>query len=77
MSHKTAATVGHTIGIDSGKNTLHLIGLAGRTFIPQSPEEHKLLLSRLKTYRTLRLWTCLLRRRRCSWFTCLVSGRER
>ena len=27
MSHKTAATVGLTIGIDTGKNTLHLIGL--------------------------------------------------
>jgi len=27
MSHKTAATVAHTIGIDPGKNTLHLIGL--------------------------------------------------
>jgi hypothetical protein len=28
MSHKTAVTVAHTIGIDTGKNTLHLIGLA-------------------------------------------------
>src|SRR6202007_532969 len=28
MSHNTAATVAHTIGIDTGKNTLHLIGLA-------------------------------------------------
>jgi transposase len=27
MSHKTATTVAHTIGIDTGKNTLHLIGL--------------------------------------------------
>ena len=27
MSHKTAATVAPTIGIDTGKNTLHLIGL--------------------------------------------------
>ena len=27
MSHKTAATVAHTVGIDTGKNTLHLIGL--------------------------------------------------
>src|SRR6201998_3632009 len=27
MSHKTAATGAHTIGIDTGKNTLHLIGL--------------------------------------------------
>ena len=27
MSHKTAATVAQTIGIDPGKNTLHLIGL--------------------------------------------------
>ena len=27
MSHKTAATVAHTIGIDTGKNTLHLVGL--------------------------------------------------
>jgi hypothetical protein len=27
MSHKTAASVAHTIGIDTGKNTLHLIGL--------------------------------------------------
>jgi hypothetical protein len=27
MSHKTAATVAHTIGIDTGKNTLHLNGL--------------------------------------------------
>ena len=27
MSHQTAATVAHTIGIDTGKNTLHLIGL--------------------------------------------------
>src|SRR6202030_146171 len=27
MSHKTAATAAHTIGIDTGKNTLHLIGL--------------------------------------------------
>ena len=27
MSHKTAATVVHTIGIDTGKNALHLIGL--------------------------------------------------
>src|SRR4029078_6895660 len=27
MSHKPAATVAHTIGIDTGKNTLHLIGL--------------------------------------------------
>ena len=27
MSHKTAAAVAHTIGIDTGKNTLHLIGL--------------------------------------------------
>src|ERR1700693_4705948 len=27
MSHKTAATVAHTIGIDTGKNNLHLIGL--------------------------------------------------
>jgi len=27
MSHKTVATVAHTIGIDTGKNILHLIGL--------------------------------------------------
>jgi len=27
MSHKTTASVAHTIGIDMGKNTLHLIGL--------------------------------------------------
>ena len=27
MSHKTAATVAHTIGINTGKNILHLIGL--------------------------------------------------
>jgi hypothetical protein len=27
MSHKTAATFAPTIGIDTGKNTLHLIGL--------------------------------------------------
>jgi hypothetical protein len=27
MSHRTAATVARTIGIDTGKNTLHLIGL--------------------------------------------------
>jgi transposase len=27
MSHKTAATVARTIGIDTGKNALHLIGL--------------------------------------------------
>ena len=27
MSHKTAATAARTIGIDTGKNTLHLIGL--------------------------------------------------
>ncbi len=27
MSHKTAATVAPTIAIDTGKNTLHLIGL--------------------------------------------------
>jgi transposase len=27
MSHKTAATGADTIGIDTGKNTLHLIGL--------------------------------------------------
>ena len=27
MSHKTAATVAQTIGIDMGKNILHLIGL--------------------------------------------------
>jgi transposase len=27
MSHKTAVTVAHTIGIDTGKNPLHLIGL--------------------------------------------------
>ena len=27
MSQKTAATVARTIGIDTGKNTLHLIGL--------------------------------------------------
>jgi hypothetical protein len=27
MSHKTAATVARTIGIDTGKDTLHLIGL--------------------------------------------------
>ena len=27
MSHKTAATAAQTIGIDTGKNTLHLIGL--------------------------------------------------
>jgi hypothetical protein len=27
MSHKTAATVAHTIGFDTGKNTLYLIGL--------------------------------------------------
>ena len=30
MSHKTAATVAHTIGIDTGKNTLHLIGSTTR-----------------------------------------------
>ena len=30
MSHKTTATVAHTIGIDTGKNTLHLIGLDDR-----------------------------------------------
>ena len=29
MSHKSAATVALTIGIDTGKNTLHLIGLDG------------------------------------------------
>ena len=27
MSHNTAATIAHTIGIDTGKNTLHLVGL--------------------------------------------------
>src|ERR1700752_64002 len=27
MPHKTAATIANTIGIDTGKNTLHLIGL--------------------------------------------------
>ena len=27
MSQKTATTVAHTIGIDTGKTTLHLIGL--------------------------------------------------
>ena len=27
MSHKTAVTVAQTIGIDTGKNTFHLIGL--------------------------------------------------
>jgi hypothetical protein len=27
MSHKTAATAAHAIGIDTGKNTRHLIGL--------------------------------------------------
>ena len=27
MSHKTAPTVAHTIGIDTDKNTLHLVGL--------------------------------------------------
>src|SRR5712671_6054287 len=27
MSHKTAATVAHTFGIDTGKNILHLIGI--------------------------------------------------
>src|SRR6202047_3232807 len=27
MSQKTPATAAHTIGIDTGKNTLHLIGL--------------------------------------------------
>src|ERR1700694_1493126 len=27
MSHQTAATVAHTIGIDTGKNIMHLIGL--------------------------------------------------
>jgi transposase len=27
MSHKTAATAVQTIGSDTGKNTLHLIGL--------------------------------------------------
>jgi hypothetical protein len=30
MPHKTAATVAHTIGIGTGKNTLHLIGLDDR-----------------------------------------------
>jgi transposase len=30
MSHKTAAAVAQTIGIDTGKNTLHLIGLDDR-----------------------------------------------
>ena len=30
MSHKSATTVAHTIGIDTGKNTLHLIGLDDR-----------------------------------------------
>jgi hypothetical protein len=38
MSHKTAATVAHTIGIDTGKNTLHLIGLDdqwGQSFCPR------------------------------------------
>ena len=27
MSHKTAATVAPTVGIDTGEKTLHLIGL--------------------------------------------------
>ena len=27
MSHKIAAAVAHTIGVNTGKNTLHLIGL--------------------------------------------------
>jgi transposase len=30
MSHKTAPTTAQTIGIDTGKNTLHLIGLDDR-----------------------------------------------
>ena len=34
MSHKTAATVAHTIGIDTGKNTLHLIGLDDHDWQP-------------------------------------------
>ena len=33
MSHNTAATVAHTIGIDTGKNTLHLIGLDDKSAI--------------------------------------------
>ena len=35
MSHKTAATVAHTIGIDTGKNTLHLIGLDDIANVPR------------------------------------------
>jgi hypothetical protein len=51
MSHKTATAVAHTIGIDAGKNTLHLIGLDDnrylRTLIMQgarviSPQTSKL-----------------------------------
>jgi len=38
MSQKTSATVAHTIGIDTGKNTLHLIGLddKGQSFCGRS-----------------------------------------
>ena len=35
MSHKTAGTVTHTIGIDTGKNTLHLIGLDDIANVPR------------------------------------------
>ena len=38
MSHKTAATVAHTIGIDTGKNTLHLIGLDDKGAITRNDE---------------------------------------
>ena len=38
MSHKTAATVAHTTGIDTGKNTLHLIGLRVRSKHTSPPD---------------------------------------
>ena len=39
VSHKTAVTVAHTIGIDTGKHTLHSIGLddKGNRFARRSP----------------------------------------
>jgi hypothetical protein len=36
MSQKTHAVITRTIGIDTGKNTLHLVGLGGRLFCVRS-----------------------------------------
>jgi hypothetical protein len=85
MFHKTAATVAHTIGIDTGKNILHLIGLDDQGAIGLDHRQWMVTLPAAP--RALRrYWSRHLRSGRAGRYesapgdqinTCVLGGRDR